>query len=94
MREKICPLFEKYGSHLSILEKKYSSKGINFIYVYTGQFNQEKYSKDDIKSNTLKSPYIIDSKHTIVNALSANSTGEVFILTPERQIIYRGPLDN
>ena len=94
MRDQSCSSFNKYGPYLAHLEKKYSEKGIKFIYNYTSQTKKENHSEDDLKKNGLKSPYVIDNKHTTVNALSANSAGEIFILTPERRIIYKGPLDN
>ena len=47
-----------------------------------------------IKSFFLNKLYVIDSKQIIVNALSAQTMGDVFILTPGRRIIYRGPVDD
>ena len=34
MRERDCPISEKYGSRLVRLEKKYSKRGVQFIYNY------------------------------------------------------------
>ncbi|MCY4512636.1 MAG: hypothetical protein OXB86_02990, partial [Bdellovibrionales bacterium] len=41
-----------------------------------------------------KGSYVIDWKHNIVNALGAQTTGDVFVLTPERKIAYKGPVDD
>ena len=94
MREKDCPISEKYGPRMVRIEDKYSKKGVQFIYVYVGQLKPKKSAKEDLKKFDFKSPYLIDSKQTVIDALSARTTGDVFILNPERRVIYRGPLDD
>ena len=94
MREKDCPISEKYGPRIAQLEKKYSQKGIRFIYNYVGQIKAKENAEMDLKKFRFTEPYVIDSKQTIINALSAKTTGDVFILTPNRRVIYRGPVDD
>lgn len=94
MREKDCPISEKYGPRLARLEKEYSNKGIEFIYNYVGQVRREESARKDLENMGFKEPYAIDSRQVAVKALSAKTTGDVFILTPERKIIYRGPMDD
>ena len=94
MREKNCPISEKYGPRLARLEREYSSKGIKFIYNYIGQVRTEKSAKEDLKRFGFKDSYVIDSKQRTINALGARTTGDVFILTPERRVIYKGPVDD
>ena len=94
MREKDCPISEKYGFRIAQLEKKYSKEGILFIYNYVGQIRAKESSESDLKKFGFTGPYFIDSKQTIINALSVKTTGEVFILTPNRQVVYRGPVDD
>ena len=94
MREKNCPISKRYGSLLAFLEEKYSKKGVKFIYIYTGRVKQEKSAKEDLNRFGFKGPYIIDRKQKIVNALSAQTAGDVFILTPKLRVIYKGPVDD
>ncbi|MCY4513334.1 MAG: redoxin family protein [Bdellovibrionales bacterium] len=94
MREKDCPISEKYGPRLARLEKDYSKKGIQFIYNYVGQVRSEESAKKDLEIQKFKAPYVIDTKQKVVHALSAKTTGDVFILTPERKVVYRGPVDD
>ena len=94
MREKDCPISEKYGPRLIRLEKEYSNKGIKFIYNYVGQVRTERSAKEDLERFGFKDSYVVDSRQTTVNALGAETTGDVFILTPERKVIYRGPIDD
>ena len=94
MREKDCPISEKYGPRLARLEQKYSGKGIFFIYNYVGQVKKKESAKNDLKNFGFKGPYVIDSRQTVVDVLNAETTGDVFILTPQKKIIYRGPVDD
>ena len=92
MREKDCPVYEKYGPLLVDLETEYSKKGVHFIYNYVGQFEREKNAREDLKKFGFKGSYIIDKKQILISALDAKNTGEVFVLTPKRRIIFKSPL--
>ena len=94
MREKDCPISEKYGHRIADLERKYLKKGIQFIYNYVGQIKPKDSAKADLKKFGFTGPYFIDSRQKVIDALQAKTTGDVFILTPDRQIIYRGPVDD
>lgn len=94
MRERDCPISEKYSPRLLKLEEKYSKQGVQFIYNYVGQLKPLENGKKDLKTHGFKSPYVIDSNQKIISALGAKTTGDVFILNTDRRIIYRGPLDD
>ena len=94
MRERDCPISEKYSPRLLRLEKEFADKGVRFIYVYVGQVRPKKDGAADLKDHGFKGAYVIDSDQTAVKALFAKTTGDVFILTPERKVIYRGPVDD
>ena len=94
MRERDCPISEKYGPRLALLEKDYSKKGIQFIFVYVGQLRSDQNAKKDLEKFKFKSPYIVDKNQKIIEALGAKTTGDVFILNPEFKTIYRGPVDD
>ena len=94
MRERDCPISEKYGPRIAWLERQYAKRGIQFIYNYVGQLKRNENAIYDLKRFDFKESYVVDSKQTIINALYAKTTGDVFILTPQRKVIYRGPLDD
>ena len=94
MRERDCPISEKYGPRIAGLERQYSKKGVQFIYNYVGRVRKNESAKQDLKRFDFKGPYVIDSKQAVVMALNAKTTGDVFILTPQREIIYKGPVDD
>ena len=94
MRDTSCPISQKYGPLIASIEQEYASKGIQFIYSYVGRKNPEKNAKKDLKKFKFKGAYVIDIRQKIINTLGATTTGEVFILTSERKLIYKGPLDS
>ena len=94
MREADCPISEKYGPRLAHLEKKYSKLGVKFIYNYVGQLKPLENGEKDLKRFGFKGAYVIDSNQKNIEVLSVNTTGEVFIMTPERRVIYKGPFDD
>ena len=92
-KDKSCSISEKYGNRLKLMEEEYSKKDVQFIYLYVGQTNPHEMAKADLRKFGFKGPYVVDLKQKIMNILSAQTTGEVFILTPNRQVIYKGPLN-
>ena len=84
MRKRECPVSKKYGPRLARLERKYSKKGVLFIYNYVGQTKPKESAFEDLKRFGFKGPYVIDSKQTVVNTLGVKTTGEIFIFIPLR----------
>ncbi|MDE0092287.1 MAG: redoxin domain-containing protein, partial [Oligoflexia bacterium] len=94
MRDKNCLASKKYSSYLSHLEKEYSKKGVKFIYNYVGQAKSEKRAEEDLKEFNFGGSYVIDKRQKVIHALQAKTAREIFILTPDRKMIYRGPVDD
>ena len=93
MREKDCPISEKYGLRLKKLEAEYI--GVHFIYLYVGGLKPQESAAADLKKFGFQSPYSLDLKQDAINALGAETSGDVFILTAQdRRIVYKGPLDD
>ena len=94
MREKDCPISEKYGPRLLSLEERYSDKGVKFIYNYVGQVETWKMARKDLDKFQFKGSYFIDRNHKLVKALKVQTTGDVFILDSKMRLVYRGPVDD
>ena len=82
MREKDCPISEKYGPRLVRFEKKYSQKGILFIYNYVGQVRTENSARSDLKRFGFKGSYVIDSQ---------TNSYQCFECTNHRRCVYIKP---
>ena len=94
IRERDCPISEKYGPRLALIEEDYSKKGIKFIFIYVGQISPNQNAKKDLEKFKFKSPYIIDKNQNIIKALDVKTTGDVFILDSNLKKVYRGPVDD
>ena len=94
MREKDCPISEKYGGRLKEMEEEYGKRGVQFIYVYVGQVRPHEMARADLRNFGFKGPYVVDLKQRIIDILSAQTTGDVFVLNSDRRVIYKGPLDD
>ena len=92
IRDRDCASTEKLGKDLKNLENKYSKHGILFMYNYIGRRNKKENAEADKKKFDFQGPYLIDNKNIIVDMLSARKTGDVFILLPNRKILYKGPV--
>ena len=93
MRDTDCPKQESLSPTIAQLEEKYSKQGILFIYNYVGIVKPEEHASKDLKKFGFKGAYLIDRKQTLINMLQAKTAEDVFILTPKRRIIFKGPLN-
>ena len=95
MRERDCPISEKYGPRWKKLEEEYAAQGVRFIYLYVGRVRPKEAAAQDLKRFGFRGPYSLDLKQTAINALKAETTGDAFILDPKSgKILYKGPLDD
>ena len=88
-----CPLCQNYSLPLNEMQKKYAGK-VEFSGVVPGKA----YSPADVKAFTAKYhiifPVTIDSARTLSASLKATITPEVFLLGPDKKVLYHGSIDN
>ena len=88
-----CPLCQNYSLPLNELQKKYAGK-VEFSGVVPGKA----YSAADVKAFTTKYhiafPIMIDSAKSLSTSLKATVTPEVYLLAPDKKVLYHGSIDN
>jgi hypothetical protein len=88
-----CPLCQNYSLPLNALFKKYAGK-----VQFTGVVPGKAYSTVDVNAFTQKYhigfPVNIDSAKTMSKSLKATVTPEVFLLGPDKKVLYYGSIDN
>ena len=89
-----CPLSKRYAPSLARLETELRSKGVALLLVNPFASEKPDALLAEVKSHGFQSPYIHDRDGSLVRALSARSTTEVFLLDAKRTLIYRGALDD
>jgi len=88
-----CPLCQNYSLPLNALFKKYAGK-----VQFTGVVPGKAYSAAEVNAFTQKYhigfPVSIDSARTLSTSLKATVTPEVFLLGPDKKVLYYGSIDN
>ena len=88
-----CPLCQNYSLPLNQLHKKYAGK-----VQFTGVVPGKAYSAAAVGAFTEKYhigfPVYIDSTKTMSTSLKATVTPEVFLLGPDKKVLYHGSIDN
>ena len=93
MRSVDCPLSETESQALVLMEKVWAQRGVVFLYNYVDfALETKQRAEEEMKNLGLKGAYIWDRRRDLASALMAQTAGDVFVLTPSRQVIYRGPL--
>lgn len=85
-----CPVSKRYTPALLRLEKELADQGVGLLLV--NPFASEPAA--DMKAQGFASAYTHDREKTVVTALDARSTTEVFLLDGSRTLLYRGAIDD
>lgn len=85
-----CPVSKRYAPSLQRLEKELAAQGIGMLVV--NPFASE--SMEEMKAQGFASTYAHDRDKSVVTALDARSTTEVFLLDASRTLLYRGAMDD
>jgi thiol-disulfide isomerase/thioredoxin len=89
-----CPVAKRYGPTLASLEKTYSAKGVQFVYVNPAESETGAEMRAAKTRLGLKGAYVHDKTKGVAKTLEATTTTEVFLLNAQRQVIYRGAVDD
>jgi len=89
-----CPVSKRYAPSLVRLDKELASRNIALLLV--NPFASEKPADiaAQVQQQGFTAPYVHDTAQTVTRALDAHTTTEVFLLDPQRTLIYRGALDD
>lgn len=88
-----CPLCQNYSLPLNALFKKYAGK-----VQFTGVVPGKAYTAADVNAFSKKYhigfTVYIDSAKAMSTSLAATVTPEVFLLGPDKKVLYHGSIDN
>ncbi len=89
-----CPVSKRYAPSLARLEKELASR--NLALVLVNPFASEKAGEvaAQAKEAGFTAPYVMDADKSLATKLGARTTTEVFLMDPNRTLIYRGALDD
>ncbi len=94
-----CPFAKAYEQRLIDLQKEYADDGIQFVLINP---NDPKKQPEDSFAKMQKRaaersypfPYVYDETQAIAKAYGAARTPEVYLVSPESKVVYRGRIDD
>jgi mono/diheme cytochrome c family protein len=89
-----CPVTQRYGPTLAALEKEFSARGVQFVFVNPVESDTATSAKEMAARLGWKGPYVRDTGGRIAGALGARSTAEAYVLDAAGTVVYRGAVDD
>lgn len=89
-----CPLSMKFSPALARVMRDYAGKGFGFLVVNSLASATPESLLAAAKEYGFSAPYAIDADRSLLKALQARSSTEVFVLDRARTLVYRGPLSD
>ena len=94
-----CPAAKAYQDRIIQLQKDYAGKDVQVLAISSNDAKQ--YPADSFPNMKIRAkekgynfPYLYDESQAIAKAYGAKVTPHVFLLGPERTVVYRGRIDD
>jgi peroxiredoxin len=89
-----CPISKLSASHLESLAKRYADRGVTFLGVNSQRGDEVPAIRAFAKAHDLSFPILKDHDNDLADRLGARRTTEVFVLSPDLRLLYRGAVDD
>ena len=89
-----CPIANAYSPEISRISKQYNQENFDFYLIHTDPGTTRESAGKHAKEYGLDLNVCVDTRHELVKLLKAESVPEAFIMTPNRQVVYRGRIDD
>ncbi len=89
-----CPVARLYGPRLAQLAKDYEGKGVQFLGIDANQQDGVSQIARFAKDSGVEFPILKDVNNVLADQLGVERTTEVLVLDAERQVRYRGRIDD
>lgn len=89
-----CPVSNNYNSRMAALFEKYSEKEIAFVGINSNKQENAEEVKNHAEENGLNFTILKDPNNIIADKFNAQVTPEIFVLSPDLEILYHGRIDD
>ncbi len=89
-----CPLCQSYALRINELAGEWTSDSLLFVGVVAGNYYPVSEIRQYIRKYELELPVMLDPEMSLVRALNASITPEVFLCGPDGNILYQGAIDD
>lgn len=94
-----CPYVQHVQDHLAELARQYTGQGVVFVGICSN--DAQRYPDDSPEAMARQKeevgfsfPYLIDESQEVAKAYGAACTPDFFVYDAERQLVYRGQMDD
>ncbi len=89
-----CPVSKRQMPSLAKLEQELSNRGIALLVLNPMKTETDAEIRAQVAAAGVRSTVCHDATQALAQALQARTTTEVFLLAPDRTLVYRGALDD
>lgn len=89
-----CPLAKKYLPEMQKLSDEFAEKGVAFIGLNANRQDSLAEIGAQVRDAAVTFPVLKDNQQTVIKALGATRTPEVFVLDKDRVVRYQGRIDD
>ncbi len=89
-----CPLCRKFAPSLARIESEFAKQGVSFVYVNVSGLDSKDAMRKQVADAGFKGLYLEDRNQSIVDALDARTTTEVFVVDAASTLVYRGAVSD
>ena len=89
-----CPIANAYAPEIKRICTDYQLKGVSVFVVYVDPSLSAEQARKHAAEFGYTCPQILDAAHTLVKTLSARTTPEAFVVSPDGKTLYRGRIDD
>ncbi len=89
-----CPLCKKFAPSLARIESEFAKQGVKFVFVNVSGLDSKDAIRKQVADVGFKGLYLNDRKQSIVTALDARTTTEVFVIDARNTLVYRGAVSD
>lgn len=90
----LCPCTDAHRQMVESLLNQTKTKGIKFYLVFSNKGESTDFIEYFYRSINWDIPYILDTSGILLNKYKATHTPQAFVLSPQKKILYRGPIDD
>lgn len=89
-----CPVSNDYNSRMEKLYQDYKNRGVAFIGINSNKEESVEEIKKHAKKNNLNFLILKDYENKIADVFKASYTPEVYVLSPNFELLYHGRIDD
>lgn len=89
-----CPVSNSYNERINKLYNLYADKGFTFFGINANKTETKKEIASHTREHGFMFPVLVDKNNTVADLLNAKVTPEVFVISPDREILYHGRIDD